>query len=360
MYKIILCLKVLLLIHSFLPSQNLNFKGQFNTRVLTSNDAPDNWHTHEYILGYLPTLSLKKETSTNKLFVFEWAYNLKRYYVGDSLYNNNENNHRLWIRYSYDKIEARFGLQKIVFGPTQILRPLSWFDTFDLKDPTGQTNGVEALRLQWFPSNNIGLSSWIINNKLNTLTYGGRGEFSTSLGDFGVTYHKDPSKSRQLIGQIGSPVINSHQNIAFDYRFDGFIGFWNESAIIKSNTSNINLISIGADYTLPIFNGILIMTESMYIQNKIKNLKSNQTLSAFMASLPIGMIHQIMYIAQIDWEKDKTYQYLRWSSTYDAYSLNIIISINPKRKQYDVPSESLPKSLSNFGTGIQLMFIYNH
>ena len=360
MYKIILCLKVLLLIHSFLPSQNFNFKGQFNTGVLTSNDAPDNWHTHESILGYLPTLSLKKETSTNKLFDFEWAYNLKRYYVGDSLYNNNENNHRLWIRYSYDKIEARFGLQKIVFGPTQILRPLSWFDTYDLKDPTGQTNGVEALRLRWFPSNNIGLSSWIINNKLDTLTFGGRGEFTTSLGDFGFTYHKDPSKSRQLIGQVGSPIINSHQRIAFDYRFDGFIGFWNESAIIKSNTSNINLISIGADYTLPFFNGILIMTESMYIQNKIKNLKSNQTLSAFMASLPIGMIHQIMYISQIDWEKDKTYQYLRWSSTYDAYSLNIIVSINPKRKQYDIPSESLPKSLSNFGTGIQFMFIYNH
>ena len=360
MYKIILCLKVLLLIHSFLPSQNINFKGQFNASVLTNNDAPDNWNTHESMLGYLPTLSLKKEASTNKLFDFEWAYNLKRYHVGDSLYNNNENNHRLWIRYSYDKIEARFGLQKIVFGPTQILRPLSWFDTFDLKDPTGQTNGVEALRLRWFPSNNIGLSSWIINNELDTLTFGGRGELTTSLGDFGFTYHKDPSKSRQLIGQISSPIINSHQRIAFDYRFDGLIGFWNESAIINSNTSNINLFSIGADYTLPFFNGILIMTESMYIQNKIKNLKSNQTLSAFMASLPIGMIHQIMYISQIDWEKDKTYQYLRWSSTYDAYSLNIIISINPKRKQYDVPLESLPKSLSNFGTGIQFMFIYNH
>ena len=360
MYKIILCLKVLLLIHSFLPSQNFNFKGQFNTSVLTSNDAPDNWHTHESILGYLPTLSLKKETSTNKLFDFEWAYNLKRYYVGDSLYNNNENNHRLWIRYSYDKIEARFGLQKIVFGPTQILRPLSWFDTFDLKDPTGQTNGVEALRLRWFPSNNIGLSSWIINNKLDTLTFGGRGEFTTSLGDFGFTYHKDPSKSRQLIGQIGSPIINSHQRIAFDYRFDGFIGFWNESAIIKSNTSNINLISIGADYTLPFFNGILIMTESMYIQNRLKNLKSNQSFSAFMASIPIGMIHQVMYISQIDWEEDKAYQYFRWSSTYNSYSLNIIISINPKRKQYDLPLESLPKSLSNFGTGIQFMFIYNH
>ena len=102
------------------------------------------------------------------------------------------------------------------------------------------------------------------------------------------------------------------------------------------------------------------MTESMYIQNRLKNLKSNQSFSAFMASIPIGMIHQVMCISQIDWEEDKAYQYFRWSSTYDSYSLNIIISINPKRKQYDLPLESLPKSLSNFGTGIQFMFIYNH
>ena len=79
-----------------------------------------------------------------------------------------------------------------------------------------------------------------------------------------------------------------------------------------------------------------------------------------MASLPIGMIHRAMYISQVDWKEDKTYQYLRWSSTYDAYSLNMIISMNPKRNQYDIPANSLPKSLSGFRTGIQFMFIYNH
>ena len=71
MFKIIFCLKILLLLNSFLPSQNINFKGQFNTIILTSNDAPNNWHTHESVFGYLPTLSLKKETSKNKLFDFE-------------------------------------------------------------------------------------------------------------------------------------------------------------------------------------------------------------------------------------------------------------------------------------------------
>ena len=41
------------------------------------------------------------------------------------------------------KFGVRLGLQKIIFGPTQILRPLSWFDSFDIKNPTNETNGVE-------------------------------------------------------------------------------------------------------------------------------------------------------------------------------------------------------------------------
>ena len=346
--------------HSITLSQIYSAKGQFVASGLTSNDILDSWSSYETIIGYIPTLSLKKELSNDKLVDAEWAYHLKRYYTGDSLFNFIANNHRLWIRYSSDKIEARFGIQKIVFGPTQILRPLSWFDTFDLKDPSGHTNGVESFRLRWFPSNNIAIWSWLINNDADTLSFGGRAEISSEIGEFGFTYHQDPSRIMQLVGQTNIPVFNSQNRIALDYRFDGFIGFWNESVLIKSYRSNIKMVSIGVDYTLPILNGILVMTESMYIQSKYNNIQSNQNFSVFMASIPIGMIHQLMYISQMDWKEDKTYQYLRWSSTYDAYSLNMIISINPKRNQYDIPVSLLPKSLSGFGTGIQFMFIYNH
>ena len=346
--------------HSITLSQAYPIKGQFIASGLTSNDIPDSWSSYETIIGYIPTLSLKKELSNDKLVDAEWAYHLKRYYTGDSLFNFIANNHRLWIRYSSDKIEARFGIQKIVFGPTQILRPLSWFDTFDLKDPTGQTNGVESFRLRWFPSNNITIWSWLINNDVDTLSFGGRAEVSSEIGEFGFTYHQDPSKKMQLVGQTNIPVFDSQNRIALDYRFDGFIGFWNESVLIKSYRSNIKMVSIGVDYTLPILNGILVMTESMYIQSKYNNIQSNQKFSVFMTIIPIGMIHQLMYISQMDWKEDKTYQYLRWSSTYDAYSLNMIISMNPKRNQYDIPVSLLPKSLSGFGTGIQFMFIYNH
>ena len=85
------------------------------------------------------------DLSNQGLLDFEWAYQLQIDYSGDSLYNTIVKPYRLWSRYSNENLEARFGLQKIIFGPTQILRPLSWFDTFDVKDPSGETNPDQVI-----------------------------------------------------------------------------------------------------------------------------------------------------------------------------------------------------------------------
>jgi len=339
-------------------AQSFSAKGQLWTSTLTSNDVPDGLSSTESTLGYIPTLSLFKNLSNNQLVDIEWAYRLDRAYSGDSLLHNNESHHRYWVRYASEKLEARLGLQKIVFGPSFVLRSLSWFDTIDLKDPTGQTDGVEAFRLRWFPSNSLSIWSWTILNDQDTLSYGSRVELSNSAGEWGLTYHQDPSKSLKVIGQIGIPVSGSHNRVAIDYRYDGFIGFWNESALIKSNRSDIIMATIGADYTLPISNGILIMAEYMSISNKFDSYESSQSYTALMASMPLGMVHQLMFISQFDLEENRSYNYLRWSSTYDHYSLNFILSISPKRSQY-LPI-TMPNSLAGFGTGFQFMFIYNH
>jgi hypothetical protein len=349
---------IILLTTSF--GQSLSTNGQLWTSTLTSNDVPDGQSSIESTMGYIPTLSLFKELSDNQLIDIEWAYRLDRAYSGDSLLHNNESHHRYWIRYSSEKLEARLGLQKIVFGPSFVLRSLSWFDTIDLKDPTGQTNGVEAFRLRWFPSNSLSLWSWAINNNQDTLSYGSRAEVSNSAGEWGLTYHQDPSKSLQPIGQIGIPISGSHNRIAIDYRYDGFIGFWNESALVSSDRSEIIMATVGADYTLPIATGILVMAEYMSISNKINSGELSQSYTALMASMPLGMVHQLMFISQFDLEENRSYNYLRWSSTYDHYSLNFILSISPKRADYNLSEEHLPRSLAGFGTGFQFMFIYNH
>ena len=339
-------------------AQPISTKGQFWSSGLTGSDVPVNQSSFESTIGYTPTLSLYRELNADRLLDIEWAYRFDRSYSGDSLFSNNEKNHRLWIRYSSEKLEARLGLQKIVFGPSQILRTLSWFDTIDLKDPTGQTDGVEAFRLRWFPSNLLSVWSWVIQDKNETLSFGGRTELSADIGEWGFTVHHDPSDSLQTVGQTGALIDQPHNRVAIDYRYDGFIGFWNESAVIFSNNTQITMYTIGADYTLPVAGGILMMTESMYINNP--KTKSNQKFTAFMASMPFGMINQLMLITQIDWEENHTYNYVRWSATYDRFSLNFIVSKSPKRVDYAIPVQELPNTIAGFGTGFQFMFIYNH
>ena len=364
--EILKYLRILILIITLIPSiqgYTLSSKGMFTMDALTSNDIPSSWPSYESRLSYIPTLSIRQNLSISSLLDGEWAYHLKRNYAGDSLYNKIEKNHRFWIRFSNQKLEVRLGLQKLIFGPTQILRPLSWFDTFDVKDPTRQTDGVNALRVKWFPSNNISVWSWLINsdswlanNNLETLSLGGRAELSSSIGEMGLTFHFDPKNSKPAIEQIGVPIDRSQSRLGLDYRFDGFIGFWNESTLIKSEESEIILSTIGADYTIPISNGILVMTETMYVLNKYEN----QNYSVIMASVPIGIIHMAMYISQFDWIENKEYHYFRWSSVFDSYSLNMIVSLNPKRDQYNMLESAFPNSLTGFGAGIQFMFIYNH
>ena len=91
------------------------------------------------------------------------------------------------------------------------------------------------------------------------------------------------------------------------------------------------------------------------------NLKEHQSSIAFMASMPIGMIHQLMFISSSELDRNRNYQHLRWSSTYDNYSINFILLKNPEIKDYDQFEKLyLPNTISVNGLSIQIMLIYNH
>lgn len=350
--------------HSFIICSPFSYRGILSLSNITTDDPPKDWSSYQSVINYIPTFSLKQGLIYQRMIDTELSYHFNVEYLQDSLFNNFEKQlplHRLWIRYTNEKLEARLGLQKIIFGPTQILRPLSWFDTFDLKDPIGQTKGVDALRFKWFPIENISFWSWLIHNDQDeTTSVGGRTELSSSIGEFGLTFHLDPSNSYQNIGQTQTFISDSHYRAAIDYRYDGAIGFWNESTRIESEKSEIYISSVGADYTIPIANGVLLMAETMYIHSKYDNLNNNQNYSVFMTSLPIGIIHSAIHISRFDWSEKKIYHYFRWSSSFNTFSLNLILSINPNRNQYNVPENVLPKSLSGFGKAIQFVFTYNH
>lgn len=332
------------------------------------DDPAEDQSSFEVQMGYIPTISLARDLSSDQLLDVEWAYQISRSYSGEALLASGEKPYRGWVRYSTPKMEARLGLQKIAFGPAQFLRPTSWFDAIDLRDPTGQTDGVEAFRLRLFPSGSVALWSWAINGETDTLSYGGRAELSAPSGEWGVTFHQDPVTGPQQVGLFPVVMPGPHTRVAFDYRYDGLVGFWFEGASFFSNNDDYpgfnqySLATVGGDFTLPVSNGILVMTESMRIngQSSVNSDSYDLTYTVLMASMPVGLLHQLMAIVQIDWESERLFYYFRWGVIYDYFSIDLLLSANPKRVEYDVPEEYLPRSLAGFGNGLQLMLIYNH
>ena len=348
-------------------AQPFSLKGQFWGNILHGNDPPASHSSFVTDLGYIPMLSLSRDLSIDRFVDLEWSYRMQyRMYEEDVVFSSKP--YRLWLRYSSEKIGARLGLQKIAFGPAMVLRSLAWFDTIDPKDPTGQTDAVEAFRLRLFPTSSLAFWLWSTNNDRDTLSYGGRAELSTSIGEWGLTYHQDPAELGQSVGQFPIFISGTHQRIALDYRYDGYFGFWFEGAGIFADSkqdvglNRFTLFTLGADYTIPVGSGLLIMAETMKINgpSTAADSSSKLTYTALMPSLPINMLHHLMFIAQIDWDNSHIYNYLRWGITYDHFSLNFIFSISPRRGDYNMAKEYLPKTVAGFGTGLQFMLIYNH
>ena len=363
----IILLAICLSTSAIIFAEPFSLKGQFWGNTLHGNDPPADQSSFVTDLGYIPMLSLSRDLSINRFVDLEWSYRMQyRMYEEDVVFSNKP--YRQWLRYSSDQIEARLGLQKIAFGPAMVLRSLAWFDTIDPKDPTGQTDAVEAFRLRLFPSSSLALWLWSINNDQDTLSYGGRAELSASIGEWGLTYYQDPTKLGQSVGQFPIFISGPHQRAAIDYRYDGYFGFWFEGVGIFADRkqdvelNRFTLFTLGADYTIPVGPGLLIMAETMRINSSstAKESSTEQTYTALMASLPINMLHQLIFIAQIDWDNSHMYNYLRWGITYDHFSLNFILSISPKRGDYEIAKEDLPKTVAGFGTGLQFMLIYNH
>ena len=86
------------------------------------------------------------------------------------------------------------------------------------------------------------------------------------------------------------------------------------------------------------------MTETFYIKVTPDLPGLPSSITAFMASMPLGMFNNVMLISSLDWNNNNIYNYLRFSSTYDSFSFNLMTSINS----------------NNSSNNLQFMIIYNH
>lgn len=278
-----------------LAGQGLGFKGQFWTSVTAGDDPAPGHSDMEHTIGYIPSLSLAHKLGPLSVMDLEIAYNLGAlmdgsFGSGRAGTETSSKPYRLWARFASESFELRLGLQKIAFGPGRVLRPLMWFDTFDLKDPTGQTEGVGALRLKWYPWRNLALWGWIIRpDYRDYASPGGRMELTLGPSETALTYHRHKASSLDYAGQmllptqlsVASPqppgmIDDEEERFAFDARWDGFVGLWTEAVLARGTRlapdNEINTVTramVGGDYTLPWGDGVYVMLEHLWSRTDV-------------------------------------------------------------------------------------------
>ncbi len=292
-------------------------------------------------LNYKPELTVNLYQLNDKLIDTEISYDINLRVEESNIHGKHKNSefeissklYRSWIRYSTSQTELRVGLQKINFGPAQILRSLQWFDNINPHDPSKLTEGVKALLGRYYFINNANIWLWGIWGESNetsineffyeddNLEFGGRIQYPFQYCEAGFTYHWC-----ELTDFEGT-----ENRFGFDARWDFKIGFWTEISVSQKHapsnyyTARYDLpysITLGADYTLPI--GLYILAEySKFDQNNSDffDNTTNSKITALSFSYPVSLLDNISSIVTYNYKDDKLYSSFAYQRIYDYLSI---------------------------------------
>lgn len=333
-------------------------------------------------LRYIPTWSLTVPWPT-ALFDAEISFNFnglyKRHHSGGESNNFKLRPYRFWVRRSTNKLEIRFGLQKITFGSARLFRPLMWFDKLDPRDPLQITDGVWGMRVRRDFSNNANAWLWgllwnnepkgweIIPTKKNNIEFGGRVQVPIWKGEIGFSAHNRIISRNDLPSYLEintMPKATPEVKAAIDGFFDIGVGLWFESSIVHADYGADfpnwqSMLTIGMDYTFAVGNGVTVTGEHFIYSTDDKPFSTdNDTqLTGIMAMYPLGIFDQLSGILFYSWDAELAYCFISWQRTYDDWTINLNTFLSSNS---DVPF-SLGQSFSDFSSrGIQLMLIFNH
>lgn len=278
--------------------------------------------------------------------------------------------HRLKLRLATQRTETRLGLQQINFGSAYLLRPLQWFDILDPRDPLMYTEGVYSLSAKYTGGSNASLWLWSLYGNDDTKgidiypsvkdepEFGGRAQVPVPRGEMALTYHW-----RTVAGP--APLIGDYEEhrLGLDGRWDVTIGLWFEAAVTRSMSDAIplewsRLATIGADYTVPLGNGIHVLVESMVVSASEEPLdwSGDSWVSALMIGYSTGYRDRLTMIVYQDWDADEWTVHAAWERSWDHIIMNVSVYRFPK----SVSTGGFRETLACADPGARVMLILNH
>jgi hypothetical protein len=362
---------------SYVSGQSINFNGQAAGWITANNSGGFGFQTG---LRYIPQLLFEIPASKN--FKLDGELSADSYFnysiLPDTgnIFDADANLYRFWLRYSGDRFEIRAGLQKINFGSASMLRPLMWFDRIDPRDPLKLTKGVYALQGKYYFRNNASVWLWIlygnknakgwelIPSKGNRPEFGGRVQLPVPRGELALSYH---NRVAEFPDNWQPPITGSRyfpeNRFGFDIKIDLGVGLWFEGSVTHQKQDEIPAftkeMTLGADYTLGIGNGLNIMAEHLLIRSSEKLFSCGEGLSFTGISLgiPLSIITKVSTIVFYDWKNNGFYRFANLSLTFDNLALNIIGFWNPN--DFKIFNYSTGPNMFA-GAGGQFMIVYNY
>jgi hypothetical protein len=364
--KIIRFLKILLLLaYSTVLASDPKLRGQASLYGVEQK-LQNQWQSTVGVY-YFPEVTY--EYSFNGKEIIDAELSLNGFFNSDFKDSNARLKlYRFKVRYVTPQTEIRLGLQQLNFGPARLLRPLMWFDRIDPRDPIKVTDGVYGLRAKHTFLDNSEISLWGLYGNTQPKGFerfgtvsnepegGGRVQIQIPMGEVSATAHTR---------YVDASTFRYRENrFSIDGRWDIEIGFWFESVFQQSRTKLLpfewnTMVTLGADYTFGIENGIYFLTEQMVSMSSNRFLGNNQDsrFSAAMASYPVSVFDNVMAIGYYGWDEKKYYQYYQWQRTYDDFILCLGLFYYPASGKGAFRSTGYTR---NEGYGLQLMVIYNH
>ncbi len=342
-------------------SQSIDFRGQLSGWGSAARPQSD-WKSAAGI-RYLPELSFTQPLSESWFWSLLAGGNGVLRFSSTAQPEFNLKLYRLQTRLATAQSETRLGLQKITFGPAQLLRSLQWFDGIDPKDPLRLTSGVYAARYRYTFLNNNNLWLWSLYGNSERRSkdrfasvptqpeWGGRFQLELPEGSVALSshYHK-----------VDANFFTYHEaRYGLDGRWDGFIGIWAEAALIQNqHTQRLphwqKWLTIGGDYTFDVGNGLYLLGEHQNISsgNEFLTLNQQTNTSALMLSYPLNLLDSFRMISYYSWETRSVYQFYSWQRAYDTLLLDVSL--------FSFPKTANPVLGAYAGYGARIMLVFNH
>ena len=358
-----------------LYSQSVQFNGQWTSWIgVSKQEAMSQLFGMRYIprfewqKNFIPAGSIDIEASANLFWTEQWhgGSQVARERTGKP--------YRLWVRYQTDQWELRAGLQKINFGSAAMLRPLMWFDRIDPRDPLQMTDGIWGVLGRYFFTNNANIWLWgligndktkgweVLGSDRESPELGGRFQMPVPAGEMALTLHQRQA-SLGFAPENFEPI--DEYRFGLDGKWDIGPGLWVEAVWMFQDLpidwlpDHRHLITLGADYTLGLGNGLHVLGEHFYLEASNEAFQSGQRarFSAMSMSYPLGLLDQVSVMVYYDWDNKEPYRFLSLQRLYDQWSLFLMGFWNPDR--FNLPQMSQEHTFF-LGKGLQFMIVFNH